>query len=375
MFLLFSILALFLYGCQSTKTDFNFPSPNVTSLEVSQADNETKTPNITIDFINCPLVTCLDYISRKTGISVYCSDEKALSIVTLSCTDFSLVDLLTLLSRSVSCDLLPVGNGYFIGPATENDRVVVTARLSGYKIEDLKNVLLNVLPGCSVSITPDGLCVVGCPVSSQARVRSALETLQVSRSLYRVRIAYVSNWLNLDLLDGSFTISANQSCLLKDWFWSDLFIGDFSLRIGGDILKTSVYSVDDYVCTDGGKVKIFRGSKQPIARHSVSDSGTNSVTGYDNIDIGDSLVISPLGQSDGSVLISLDIESSSVSGYVSDYPIKESNNLETMVRVNTGDIYNIGNFTYDKSSYGFIKFTKGSKSGIVLLSVIRLDHH
>lgn len=364
---------MFLCACQNTKNNVDFPSPNVDYKEYVEQTKTKNVPNITIDYINCPLVTCLDYLSRKTGISVYCCEEKALSLITISVKDFSMVDLLTLLARSVNCELLPVGNGYFIGTANENDRVVVTARLSGYKIEELKDVLYNVLPGCSVSITPDGLCVVGCPVSSQARVRSALDTLQVSRCLYRIRLVYVTTWFDTDLIEGSANIIGYRSELLKDWFWNGLLTGELNIRLGGTILNTTIESIDDYVCADGGTVKIFRGTKQPIPKHSISDSGTNTITGYDTIEIGDNLMICPLGQSDNSVLITLDMESSTVSNFVGDYPIKDSNNLNTMIRIKPGDIYNIGNFTYDKTSYGFIRLSKGKKSGKMLISILRLD--
>ena len=247
---------LSLCGCQSKKSNITYGPPYPPSNPVSVVSDDRVLPVLSLDFIDCPLVTCLDYLSRKTGVSVYCVDDRRNTLVTLSCTDCSLLDLLSLLARSVSCELLPVGSGYFIGPATENDRVVVTARLSGYDVDDLKNVLLNVLPGCSVSVAPDGLCVVGCPVGSQSRVRSALESLQVSRGLYRVRLVYVSDWFDMDLVNGSFIVSGARVSKLSDWFWRDLLVGDFSISVGGQILNTSIEAVNDYVVSDGGKFKV-----------------------------------------------------------------------------------------------------------------------
>lgn len=342
-------------------------SPNI-SPRVTSSTNF-----LSVDFLCCPLPLACAYLSDVCGFPVSYDTNFASRSVSLHVTNEQALNVLDIISRSLACDLIPVSNGYVFGIANERDNIIISGLVSGYDRDTLYELLSHSLSGCFVSVAPDGYCLISCPCGYRERVERALDGLRKTRPLYSVRVVNLSNWFDFDLLDGGFVVSGSRSMLLSDWFWKNLFVGDFNLSINNNTLFTRVLSIHDYTVLDGDMLHIYTGTKQPVARHTISDSGTNSVSGYDILNIGDSLDLSILGQVDGSVLLKYSHEASNAVGFVGDYPVSNSSELRTSVRCNLDSVLCIGDTVVNDYRVGLFRLFAKKRRSKIVVSVRRLD--
>lgn len=370
MALLSGLVLLTLLSCKSNLTEnqiAEFPKVGISLLSENSVVSEGL--HLDCDFVACPLAMICNYISRVTGVLVSCDSNSALLPISLSVKDKDYRYVLGVLSRIANMDIIPIESGFHIGMPNEGDRVVVSGYVAGYDNQYLNQALSNALPGCTVSVSPDGLAVVSCVPSSVGRVRSAIDNLQRTRKLYRVRLCVIDDWFDTDLLEGSLSIVSDTTMPLRDWYWRGVFGGRVNLSLGGTVVKSVVRSVHDYACLDGDMVRVFRGSKLPVARHTISDSGTNTISGYDDIDVGDMLELSVLSQIDGSIILTINHEVNRLSGYVDTYPKRDSNELRTSVRLSMGSVFCIGDYEYEDRRFGLFRFAWSNKSAKLLVSV------
>ena len=368
------MVALVLNSCQKLK---NYDCPaDYPSFDVKTNEDKIFLGDIPAlvdcDFIECPLGVVCDYLSRMAGVSISCDKQYYSSPVSLHCGGIACIDALQIVARLSNLELFPVSSGYCIGVPNENDRIIISGHVSGYDAQYLQSALSNCLPGCSCIVSPDGLAIISCSPSSASRVRSALASLVSERKLYRVRLCVVDNWYDCDLLNGEISVTGDIVSSLKDWYWRPGLGGVFRFSFGGSFVKGNVISVHDYTILDGEELSVFRGSVVPVAKHHVSDSGSNTVVGYDNLEVGDKLNLRCLGQKDNTALLIFKHEISRISGYVSDYPIRESNELSSSIKVPFGSVYMLGDYSNDDFRWGFLRWVVGRKKSYLLCSVSML---
>lgn len=348
-------------------------SPAVNPVVSSSKSSSIPVRRVNADFVNCPLSLACAFLSRFSSVAVGCSNDSADKKVNLIAKDLSFEDSVDLIARQCGLDIVPVGDSWLLTVATDKDNIIITGQISGYSSETLKDILSHSLNGCFVSVAQDGYVVVSSPISHRKKVEDAISSLKKTRPMYAVKIVVVSNWLDVDLLDGSASISASRVLPVRDWFWGGLLVGSLQFSFNNQLLKTDVTQIHNYNIIDGEELKIYRGTKQPVARHSISDSGTNSISGYDVINIGDTIRIVPIGQIDGSILVSVYHENSNSVGFVGDYPISDNSELSSSVRLNSGDIYCIGDYFSSDSRLGVLRLFRKARKYRLLMSITRID--
>ncbi len=360
-----------LTGCVRLKKQIPTDKPVLSEIK-SSVSSERVFPSCSVDFVACPLSEFCRFVSYRYNIPLSCDKSHNEDVVSLHFEAVSLYDVLNFVARACGLDIIPIGEGFYLGTPSDNDRIVESGYVYGYDSQFLQTTLVTLLPGCSVSVSPDGLCVVSCLPSGRSRVRSVLDNFGSGRGIYSVKLVWVSSWFDCDLLDGSLSVISDTTQLLRDWYWRSSFFGSFKLRLGGQVVKSDVYNRHDMVLLSGESSKVFVGSRVPIPRHTITDYGVNSVSGYDNIDVGDTLQLTCVGADDGTCMVSISYESGRISGYVEGYPRTDIENYNTSVRLPFGSVYCLASYDIDDSAFGFMRFFRQKRKRYLLLSVEQL---
>lgn len=103
-------------------------------------------------------------------------------------------------------------------------------------------------------------------------------------------------------------------------------------------------------CIDGRTAKSDYGQRTPVPRRSVSDQGTVTTVGYDIIETGVILDVAVRELPDGSALLSVIPEVSSVTGYIDDAPIVSQSRVEVEGIVPSGGVLLVGGLDTRSSS-------------------------
>ena len=106
-----------------------------------------------------------------------------------------------------------------------------------------------------------------------------------------------------------------------------------------------------------GSEFVFRiGDSVPMAKRSVSDSGTVTDTGYEYQEFGFSVRVKVEGRAFG--VCDLEIDNTDLGGYVNGYPIRHGSNLKTQLSIGDNSRLYVGSCLMDSDLKGFFSIRK-----------------
>lgn len=311
---------------------------------------EREDMRLTISSADMPLSSFLRWIADRTRASIICDQSLDAAPVTIDVIDTPLADILSAVARRLNVDLTQQGNLYYMGTLKPEDRGVLVRKVRRLDADNLQRtveVLLSDM-GRAASYS-DGLLVVGDRVRVLQRIHAMLDQVEAAESNTWIVQLYLisaqdsfSRELGLDTetsLDMAATFAAGArtrdvsgalSAMLK------------ATRTTG---KASIVAQPLMLLLDGGNCSFQDGDTIPIPQKTVSDSGTVTTSGYEYVNTGLIIASSLREVSPVTAKCQLDIQLTSITGYVGDAPVVNGQKFSTTAVLDTGGVYLLGSLT------------------------------
>lgn len=319
------------------------PDPKV---EVGVIKSEEK--KITLTAVGVPLVDLLRQISDECGISVIASGKLDADLVSLEIKSASAETVLGAVARRLGQRIAKIGNIYYIGDISPEDRGFIVRRIHRLKSEELSHVvaLFTSEYGKTVSFS-DGLMVVSDRVEVLDRLNSALDKLEnVTSATWVVQVYLISltdkhmHDLGIDLsntLKLSYKVNSSSSEGGSVSGTLDALL--VSAHEDGD---STVVAQPLLLVRDGGQAHISDGTEQPVPKYTNLVSGNLELSGFEIISVGLKCDVSCREETQKSAQLELSVELSKISGYVSNYPIVSKQRLVSDLSIRSGGEYLVG---------------------------------
>ncbi|MFG0249795.1 MAG: type II secretion system protein GspD [Phycisphaeraceae bacterium JB051] len=119
-------------------------------------------------------------------------------------------------------------------------------------------------------------------------------------------------------------------------------------------------------CIEGKDAQLQTGQTIPVPQRTVTDQGTVTTTGYQDIDTGLLLTVGVTREPDGLLRVSVEPELSQVSGYIDEAPIRTRRVLRTAAVIAPGGVIIVGGSVVQNHTQ--------SKDGLPYLSQVGMDN-
>ncbi|MEM9346436.1 MAG: hypothetical protein AAGB26_07455 [Planctomycetota bacterium] len=246
---------------------------------------------------------------------------------------------------------------YYIGTPSKNDLVAEVFYVTSESAEQyVEAVELIGTENANATFIGDTLVVTDTP-DGMRRITKLFDALGSARGQWIVEVRYVevtktaSSQLGIDWsLSGTATLKADAGDV------TSLAQNGLALVLEGvasaDAEDTGVRLIEStqLLCIEGDTARMQIGQTTPIARRSVSDQGTVTVTGFDEIDTGTLLKLDVRSEPDGRLRMIIDYELSNITGFVSDNPIRTRRRVESSAVLAPGGTLILGGFTSQRES-------------------------
>lgn len=249
------------------------------------------------ELYTCTLGDCgLDmfslWFSRSTGMGLVYSNDKSKMKVSATFSGEKLENIIELVARSCKCTYEVVGRTVYLGEPEEMSQTVYFNFVNGYNLEEVKSFLgTNGGNDRRAYTFENGLLIM---MGNAEEIRNVDRVVQILNSNspdnYKVCLYFVTE----SMKKGKDAYASDNSINLR---FSDVLARyynkmDFSLfvdtivkykRENNNNVRLQTYS---FVVSDGKEFTLKDSDKRTVERHQISDNGTNSVSGYDTIDVG-----------------------------------------------------------------------------------------
>ena len=323
-------------------------------IERPSLEAEQQGERVTLSVEGMPLVAFARMLADRASVSVVVSNRRDDRPVSLEVQDVTVGSVLALVARRLGVEITLSGGVYFIGELRPEDRGVYVRRVRRLDREGLTGAVETLLSqNGRVQAYDDGLVVVGDRVEVLHRVAELLDRVEsagadswvVQLHMISTREADMSSF-GLDVtpaLDVAATFAAASNGAGPDG----------ALNMGGALSaileaeRTSeavdIVAAPLFVLVDGGTAELADGDELRVPQFSITDEGTQSVTGFEVVQTGLDVRVSLRDLGEGRARLELRTGMSAVVGFVADsLPQINTQRYETTAVVQSGGVYLLG---------------------------------
>jgi hypothetical protein len=290
------------------------------------------------------------------GCGFVASTDMADASVTADFKDATMGEVVYWVGRRLKVDVAMVGRTYFFGEVRREDLAWYVGAWRG-DVAEAEAVLSTIISSSGKVTVSNGRVVVTDSRRVIDRVRSVLDALNAAgRDVWVVQLAFL-RWANSEGIGGGVDLSATGSVAVA---LADGGTGG----VGHDVTLSglvSAYQRDEsrtvealpcFVLADGQEGTWSDGEVVSVPRKSVSESGTVTVVGYDQINVGADYRVTVFGLTSSRAELLLSLRVGSVVGFVGDYPSMVEGVYKGRLDMETGKPYLIGQFNMVRRTFG-----------------------
>ena len=307
------------------------------------------------------LIAFTRMISNETGVSIVVSARLDSRPVSIEVREVEVGAVLALVARRLGVELTYSSGVYFIGELQAEDRGVYVRRVRRLDSAGLSAAIQVLLStNGRVSTYNDGLVVVGDRVEVLQRVDDLLNQVESAGADSWVIQLHMVSTRRTDMSEFGLDITpaldvaanfASSSAVPSPGLTRSVAAGlNAILRTAKRKEDLAVLTEPMFILVDGGEANIADGDELRVPRFSITDEGTQSVTGFEIVQTG--LVINvgirDLGSSRAQLSLSTSI--SSVVGFVEgNLPTINRQSYRTNAVIRSGGVYLLGALTRTSS--------------------------
>ncbi|QQE10822.1 hypothetical protein JD969_15125 [Planctomycetota bacterium] len=325
----------------------------------SEIAQEKEQKLVTYSCDDMPFSMFARFVSDTTGVSIIADVSLYEKRIDLDVVGVELDELLSNVARALGTEITRSGNLYFVGELRPEDRAVMVRKVVRLKRDELRQAVGLMLSDNGKAATyDDGLVVVADKIQVITRIQQMLQSIEVAEidtwvvQLYLISVGdRQESEVGVDLkpvADMSFAFATASA---------DVYSGVKMLTSLQAILKAtreiedmSVVAQPLFVLTDGKSSKIRDAQDIPVPKKAITDAGTVSTTGYENVSVGLEVETTVRDVGERRAMLDVKVELSDLVGYVDQIaPIKKTQNYETSLVINSGGVYMIGELQQDKT--------------------------
>lgn len=374
------MVLLFVSGCsvnrQQVTNDFvDFYNQAISSTVQQKYVSDYNDETITISADTMPLSSFIRSIAQMCQVSIVCDQKLDKSSVTIDVTNQPVSEVLSVVARRLGVSLTRSGDLFFLGEVKPEDRGVYVRKVKRALAADLRDTIqiLRSENGRGV-VYDDGLVVVGDRVELLRRLDdmfNQIEQSPVGSWSVQLFVISVSDSFYSDMgLDSSFSADMSYNLLKasSDVHSSLALSGALSGILKADTGDGRVQSITKptFLIQDGSEAVYHSGQTFKVPVKAVSDSGTVTTTGYQDIDSGLQLSIKLVDYGSERVQLTVDLVNSAIVGYNNDgYPHLSSDKFSSTSIVQSGQTLLLGSFLsdgLDESVSGLFSLSKSKQS-------------
>ncbi len=324
----------------------------LTSKQVKEAKDTVQ--RVSFSATKVPLDSIIRKICQDTGVSVVISEELRAKTVTAEITNEPVNSVLEYLARSFAVQMTNTNNVYFLGKLDISDRAIFCGRVRRLSSAEWKQSI-----DCLLSQT--GRCF--CSYSGLLTVSDVMPVInRVANLVDNVHSAELGAWIcQLYIYDVS-------SETLKDLGLENALNVNVAYSVGvGQLLpetavlsllgtykqvaqNTKHFNVSEplFVLVDGGSSSINRGRVLRLPRKTVSDQGTVTTNGYEEIQTGLQVKVNLREVDSDKIQLSLNFTQSSIVDYQGEdqLPVIDKQTINTSPYLKAGKTYLVGSLTH-----------------------------
>lgn len=324
-------------------------------LKLAEPTNDETTdaePLLTLSAEDMPLVHFLRWVSDAAGISVVADSALDDRRVSVDVVDVPVSQLLGSVARRFSVDLTRTGNVYFLGQVRPEDRGTLVRKVNRLSGDDLQAAIQTLLSqnGRAVALS-DGVVIVGDTVEVLAKVNELLDGIERAPldgwvvQFHLVSISdKASRVLGLDVvpaLDLSAALAASSAGSVTDTLSASAALTGV-LQASATTEGVGILARPMFLMIDGVTGRHSNADRVPIIRRAITESGAITTEDVEFVDIG--LVVEVGLREVGSkrAMLAVDVELSSLTGFVQDVPTSRGQQYTTTAVVDSGGVYLLG---------------------------------
>lgn len=297
---------------------------------------------VTVSFLEpVPFRVAATLVAREAGVSIVLPDNVG-GLVVMDLGEVPVMVAFRELARAV--DLEPRVENRVVRFVPDDLRPGAVLRLNPGTSDEqqVKQVIEAAVPEVEVFESVGGLVAVG-EVDQLKAAEQVVEALQSGRDIWRIDVrvvqvdASVAERYGLGLSTGGVLdadVAAGEG---------GAFVAEFGARISAravlEALATDssadVVNVATLTVVEGRDARVRQGSRVPVPRRVVSDQGTVTTVGFDEVETGFLLDVGVRRVGDA-VLLRVRPELSSVTGFVDERPLVATSSLESEVVADEG---------------------------------------
>lgn len=327
----------------------------------SSSSSQRREKTVTVSVDGMPLQPFLRWLTNEAGVSVVASESLDGHLISIEVQDAAVSDVLALVSRRLGVQLTTKGGAFFLGDLRPEDRGVLVRKVRRLTGQDLAWAVETLLSEFGRSRAyPDGLVVVSDRVEVLGRVSELLDSVEAAPSDTWVVQLFLIQSNEGD--EGEFGVDVRPVADLSASFLAASSLGDvqsagsvagsLSALLRASRTQTGLEVIADplLLILDGSSGEFADGQRVPIARRSVSDQGTVTVSGFDFVQTGLQVKVNLREVGLNAARLGIDVELSDIVGFVADEaPITSRRALQCELVARSSGVYLVGSLRRDES--------------------------
>lgn len=354
-------MVLCLTSCFSPRELTSDPAPEfalfygeLTDVESAHLEQQAEGELVTVAAEGMPLVAFARMIADQANVSVVVAARLDERPVTVEVKGVSVGAVLSLVARRLGVELTYSGGAYFIGELRPEDRGVYVRRVRRLDQVGLQGAVETLLStNGRVQAYEDGLVVVGDRVEVLHRVADLLDQVEsAGADSWVVQVHMIASResdlreFGLDTVPAldvaaTYATASNGASPGLDAALS----GSLTAMLRAERTQENVELVTAplFVLIDGGRATLADGDELRIPQFSISDFGTQTVTGFEIVQTGLSMEVGLRDLGDARARVELRTSISEVVGFVEDtLPTINTQRYETNAVIRAGGVYLLG---------------------------------
>jgi hypothetical protein len=287
-------------------------------------------------------------IATEADVSVVVEEALDPRLVSVDVRNETVDSVLGIVARRLGVEMSRSGSLYFLGAIKPEDKAVLVRRVTRLKADQIRQAIATVATeSANTVVDDDGLCIVSDRIEVLRRVHEMIDAINAAATrtwVVQVYLVGLSRRAVDDLgiqLDPSLRVGAAVNLPGQSGISLEAAL-DAVLQY--EQLRSDVLTLASptFVVRDGVPSRVFVGDTIPVPRRAISDAGTSTVQGFDQVEAGLSVECEVREAGSAEAILRLAIERSRIKGTVEGAPIKGSENFDTSAVVGRRGVYMLG---------------------------------
>ena len=305
-------------------------------------------PLLTFSASEMPLKSFLRWITDQTSTSIICHVDLDDKQVTVNVKDVTLTDLLATVSRRMGMDLTQQGNIYYMGAIKPEDRGILVRKVRRLDATGLQAAIATLKTDIGQSVTfADGLLIVGEKVRNLQKIHDMLDLVESTESdtwILQLHIISLQDTLTNELGFNTSTSLDIATTFANNGGYSTTAAGALSaiLRAAQESNRADIIAQPMMLLMDGDRARFQDGETIPVPKKTTSYNGTITTDGFEYVNTGVIVNTQLREVSVDKARCTLNVELTSIKGYVEYAPITNGQKFSTTAVLESGGVYLLG---------------------------------